>query len=124
MAIGAPAPDFSLPDPRTGSSVTLSQYAVGGKATLVMFLCNHCPFVIHLKPAIAELAKEYQVTTHSLHHLLHAWFIRVRQVGMLLPAFNMQARGVKVVAISSNSVQTHPQDGPEKMAADAEAFGK
>ena len=58
-----------------------------------MVLSNHCPFVIHLKPAIAALAKEYQ------------------------------AKGVAVIAISSNSTVTHPQDGPEEMAADAQVQG-
>ncbi|KAL4857673.1 hypothetical protein ACK3TF_002106 [Chlorella vulgaris] len=82
-----------LPEPLTGQTVKLSEYAAGAPATLVMFICNHCPFVVHLKPAITELAKDYQ------------------------------AKGVKVVAISSNSVETHPQDGPEKMAEDAKAQG-
>lgn len=87
------APDFTLPDPVTGQSVNLYEYSSGSRALLVMFLCVHCPFVVHLKDAIAELAKEYQ------------------------------SKGVKVVAISSNSLQTHPQDGPEKMAEDAIAHG-
>jgi thiol-disulfide isomerase/thioredoxin len=65
----------------------------GEKATLVMILSNHCPFVIMLKPAIAKLVKEYQ------------------------------ARGVGAVGISASSTQTHPQDAPDKMAVDAEEQG-
>lgn len=68
-----------LLEPLTGKTVQLSSYAAGAPATLVMFICNHCPFVVHLKPALTELAKEYQ------------------------------EKGVKVLAISSNSVETHPQ---------------
>ncbi|KAF8060293.1 hypothetical protein HT031_004828 [Scenedesmus sp. PABB004] len=93
LDIGSPAPTFELPDPLSGGTVSLSGAAAGAKATLVMFICNHCPFVVMLKPAIAALAKEYQ------------------------------ARGVAVVAISSNSTATHPQDGPEAMAADAKEQG-
>ncbi|KAL4433267.1 hypothetical protein ABPG77_003315 [Micractinium sp. CCAP 211/92] len=93
VALGTVAPDFELPDAVSGKNIKLSEYAAGAPATLVMFLCVHCPFVVHLKPSIAELAKEYQ------------------------------ARGVKVLAISSNSIQTHPQDGPDKMAEDAKASG-
>lgn len=70
---------LQLLEPLTGQTVRLSSYAAGAPATLVMFICNHCPFVVHLKPAITELVKEYQ------------------------------AKGVKVVAISSNSTETHPQ---------------
>lgn len=93
LALGAKAPDFTLTEPLTGGRVALSEYAAGAPATLVAFICNHCPFVIHLKPAIVQLAKDYE------------------------------ARGVRVLAISANSVETHPQDGPEAMAADAKAHG-
>lgn len=65
----------------------------GGKALLVMIISNHCPYVVLLKESLTELAKEYM------------------------------AKGVKVVAISSNSVQTHPKDGPEPMAEDAKKYG-
>lgn len=68
-------------------TVKLSAYAAGAPATLIMFICNHCPFVVHLKPAITQLAREYQ------------------------------GKGVKVLAISSNSVETHPQDGPDSMVS-------
>lgn len=79
VELGWKAADFTLPDVTSGGSVTLTAYAADAPATLVVFMCNHCPFVIHLKPALVQLAKDYQ------------------------------ARGVKVLAISSNSVETHPQ---------------
>ena len=93
LQAGFSAPDFQLPEPLTGGVVKLSEYSKDAKATVIMFICNHCPFVIHLKPAIVDLAKEYQ------------------------------ARNVAFVAISSNSVDTHPQDGPEMMAEDAKRHG-
>ncbi|EFN56396.1 hypothetical protein CHLNCDRAFT_22310 [Chlorella variabilis] len=93
VSLGTVAPDFVLLEPLTGVTVKLSAYAAGAPATLIMFICNHCPFVVHLKPAITQLAREYQ------------------------------GKGVKVLAISSNSVETHPQDGPDSMAEDARAQG-
>jgi hypothetical protein len=65
----------------------------GEKATIVMILSNHCPYVVLLKAAIAKLVAEYQ------------------------------PKGVGAVGISANSIETHPQDGPDKMAADAEEHG-
>ena len=93
LDVGFEAPEFALPEPLTGNVVSLREYTKGSKATMIMIICNHCPFVVHLKPAIVELAKEYQPL------------------------------GVSFVAVSSNSVQTHPQDGPEQMAEDAKASG-
>lgn len=89
---GTQAPDFCLPEPLTGKMVSLSDVR-GSKATVVMIICNHCPFVIMLKQAIVQLANDYKT------------------------------KGVGFVAISSNSVETHPQDGPEKMAEDAKIQG-
>eukprot|EP00892_Ulva_mutabilis_P008108 jgi/Ulvmu1/566/UM001_0574.1 len=89
MPIGTTAPDFKLPDPKTGQMVSLADVK-GEKGVLVMIISNHCPFVVMLKKEIANVGMEYQ------------------------------QKGVGVVAISSNSVQTHPQDGPELMAQDAE----
>ncbi|CAK0780999.1 hypothetical protein CVIRNUC_005250 [Coccomyxa viridis] len=91
--IGTKAPAFQLPEPVTGKIRTLEEISEGASATLVMFICNHCPFVKLLKEGMVNLAKDYQ------------------------------SRGLATVAISSNSVKTHPQDGPEEMAADAQAFG-
>jgi peroxiredoxin len=91
LPLGTLAPDFSLPDTE-GNIVSLSDFA-GKDALLVMFICNHCPYVKHLKTAIADLAREYQ------------------------------QKGVGVVAISSNDVANYPDDSPEKMKDDVEAFG-
>ena len=94
MAQGEKAPAFALPEPLTGKTVSLHDVAAGAKGTLVMFLCVHCPYVVHLKAAIRELAAEYK------------------------------AKGVAIVAISSNSVETHPQDGPEFIAKEAREMGE
>lgn len=91
LRVGEAAPAFQLPEPLTGKTWSLDDFR--GKPLLVMFICNHCPYVVHLKDNIVGLAKEYQ------------------------------GKGVEVVAISANSVQTHPQDGPEKMAEDAKNLG-
>ena len=59
LALGTPAPDFSLPEPATGETVTLSDFS-GADALLVVFLSNHCPFVKHLADHFAGIAAEYQ----------------------------------------------------------------
>ncbi|MFN3197443.1 MAG: thioredoxin family protein [Bradymonadia bacterium] len=84
LSPGTPAPDFSLPETTTGDQVSLSDYA--GRPLLVMFICNHCPFVVHLEAALAKLGHDYAETT------------------------------LGIVAISANSIESHPQDGPTKMA--------
>ena len=89
--LGARAPDFTLPDAR-GNPVALAEFA-GAPATVVVFLCNHCPYVKHLKPALAEFAHEY-VT-----------------------------REVAVVGINPNDAETHPEDGREAMLRDVAEFG-
>lgn len=85
MELGVNAPDFHLPEPATGATKSLEDIR-GDKATLVIFMCNHCPFVIHVIEAIVALANAYQ------------------------------AKGVGVVAISSNDVVNYPEDSPKKMA--------
>lgn len=82
--IGSPMPSFSLPDP--GSSRMVSSDTLSGKPVLIAFICNHCPFVVLIKEAFAQFAREYQ------------------------------AQGLEVIAISANDVGTHPQDSPDKMA--------
>jgi len=91
LPLGTQAPDFSLPNV-DGSTVSLSDFD-DAKALLVVFMCNHCPFVIHVAPELARLAAEYQ------------------------------AKGVAVVGISSNDVSTHPQDSPEQMVREAQERG-
>ena len=91
LPLGTKAPAFSLPNV-DGKTVSLNDFA-GSKGLVVMFICNHCPFVKHLRQALAEFGKEYQ------------------------------AKGLAVVAISSNDVATHPDDSPELMKAEAKSAG-
>ena len=88
--IGTPAPDFALPD-TAGSTVSRTDFE--GTPLLVMFLCNHCPYVKHLKTHLSGLAREYQ------------------------------ERGVGIVAINANDIDSYPEDSPPNMARDVEAFG-
>ena len=88
LPLGTRAPEFVLPDTVSGSDVQL-QSAEGKKATVVMFLCNHCPYVIHVNDEIVRLSNEY------------------------IP------KGVRFLAISSNDVENYPQDAPDKMAIQA-----
>jgi peroxiredoxin len=91
LPLGATAPSFELPDP-SGRAWSLAGFD-GSKALLVAFICNHCPFVKHVRAAFASLAAEYQ------------------------------RRGVAVLAIASNDALAYPDDGPEGMAAEAAAAG-
>ena len=86
--LGSKAPDFALPEPLTGRTVTLSDFA-GQDGLLVMFICNHCPYVQHLRHGLAELGRDYEESR------------------------------LGIVAISSNDVATYPTDGPGQMAVDA-----
>ncbi len=89
MPLGTVAPDFNLPD--TVSETHMSLQAIKGKkGTLVAFICNHCPFVIHINPEFSNMAKEYQ------------------------------EKGIGFVAISSNDAENYPQDGPHLMKQTAE----
>ncbi len=85
LPLGTPAPDFRLPDTVSGETLAFEDIA-GSEATLVMFICNHCPFVKHVLDELVRLGNDYD---------------RGR-VGM--------------VAISSNDVTGYPQDRPERMA--------
>ena len=91
LPLGTKAPDFSLPN-IDGKTVSLSDFA-DRKGLLVIFMCNHCPFVIHLRNELARFGRDYQ------------------------------AKGLGVVGISSNDVSTHPADSPQKMAEEAKAAG-
>lgn len=83
LALGTVAPDFSLPEPATGKTVALKDFQ--GKPLLVAFICNHCPYVLHIQTVFARMAEEYQ------------------------------AKGIAVVAINANDVANYPDDSPEKM---------
>ena len=90
LGLGTPAPEFQLPDARSGHTITLGEFS-GNQGLLVMFLCPHCPFVKHIQPGLAALAKDYAGSPLAM------------------------------VAISSNDVAQYPEDGPDglrQMAAD------
>jgi len=91
LPLGTGAPDFSLMNV-DGSTVSLSDMP-SGKPMLVIFMCNHCPFVVHLRSELASFGTEYQ------------------------------EKGLSIVGISANDVATHPDDSPEKMAEEAKAAG-
>ena len=91
LELGTPAPDFALPD-FDGRRHALADFA-GAPALLVVFICEHCPFVRHVRAAFAALAREYQ------------------------------PRGLAVVAINSNDLGAYPQDGPDAMRAEATHLG-
>jgi len=91
LELGTKAPDFALPD-TTGKTVRLSDFD-DAACLVVMFICNHCPFVKHMRDQIATLAEQYQ------------------------------QKGVAFVAINSNDVEKYPDDSPEKMAEEVKKVG-
>lgn len=84
LDIGTRAPDFSLPEPASGKTVSLEDFR--DRPLLVVFACNHCPYVLHIVESFADFARE------------------------------AQSRGLGVVMISANDVTGYPADSPEKMA--------
>jgi peroxiredoxin len=92
LPLGTAAPDFSLTDTVSGKKMSLASFKER-KALLVMFICNHCPYVKHLKSALAQLGKDYAT------------------------------KDVAIVGIGSNDPESHPDDAPDKLAADAKANG-
>lgn len=82
--LGTKAPDFKLPDTVSGNELTYSDVK-GKNGTLIIFSCNHCPYVIHINAALVKLAHDFMD----------------QEIG--------------VVAISSNDAEKYPQDGPDKM---------
>jgi len=91
LALGTPAPDFSLPNV-DGRTVSLGDFAEA-PALLVIFMCNHCPYVKHVASGLAKLAKEYQ------------------------------ARGVAVVGINANDADHYADDSPERMKEEVRSRG-
>ena len=91
LPLGTVAPDFRLPDPG-GKLVSLADYR-GAPALLVLFICNHCPYVKHLREGLAQLGRDYS------------------------------ARGVAIMAISANDAVNYPEDSPARMAAEAQSAG-
>ncbi|UCG57434.1 MAG: thioredoxin family protein [Phycisphaerales bacterium] len=84
LALGTAAPHFSLPDTK-GEKVSLTGFREA-PALLVIFMCNHCPFVKHILKGLVDLVGEYQ------------------------------AKGVAVVGVNSNDVENYPEDSPQNMA--------
>jgi len=91
LEIGTQAPHFDLPDPVSGNSVRLSDYQ--HKPLLVVFSCNHCPYVLHLLQSFSEYARE------------------------------IQEQGLSVVMINANDIENYPQDSPPKMIGLAQQYG-
>lgn len=92
IELGTKAPDFLLPDTVSGREMNFSDIK-GEKGTVVMFICNHCPYVIHVNDQLIALASDYK------------------------------KKGIGFVAISSNDVANYPQDGPELMKKHASKVG-
>lgn len=93
LPLGTKAPDFQLLNPSTGQMERLGDLARDARATVVMFLCNHCPYVLYINPEIVNITKEYG------------------------------PQGVHFVGINSNDALTHPEDAPEKMPEHARTVG-
>ena len=91
LPLGTEAPDFDLPDP-SGERHRLGE-AAGAKGIVVIFMCNHCPFVKLIREKLAEVARDYQ------------------------------AKGIAFFGINSNDASKYPDDAPDKMAEEIEAFG-
>ncbi|WP_430408522.1 thioredoxin family protein [Kordia sp.] len=88
LSLGTKAPDFMLYDTVSGENVFLTQEK-GTKGTVIMFICNHCPFVIHVNEGIVKLANDYM------------------------------SKGIGFIAISSNDVRNYPADSPDLMRKNA-----
>ena len=91
LPLGTLAPDFRLPDPG-GRLVSRADFS-DAPGLLVMFICNHCPYVKHIRGGLAAFARDYQ------------------------------PRGLAIVAINANDVSAYPDDRPEKMADEARQAG-
>lgn len=92
LPLGTPAPAFRLYEPASGRSVALDDFATA-QALLVVFICNHCPFVHLIREELARFARDY------------------------LP------RGLAMVAINSNDAASHSADSPERMTEEVARFG-
>ncbi|RNL95054.1 thioredoxin family protein [Sinomicrobium pectinilyticum] len=92
LALGTRAPEFDLPDTVSGKNISLSDIR-GETATVIMFICNHCPFVKHVNPEITRLATDYG------------------------------GKGIGFAAVSSNDAENYPDDAPGLMAENAREQG-
>ena len=84
MPLGTVAPEFSLHDTVSGNELSLNSL-LGETATVIMFICNHCPFVKHVQNELVRIGQEYP------------------------------QKGVSIIAINSNDISSYPEDAPEKM---------
>lgn len=84
LTLGSKAPEFYLKDMVSGNLVNLNEIK-SDKATVIIFMCNHCPYVQHILPKLIEVAKEYI------------------------------AKGISFIGINSNDIETYPEDSPEEM---------
>lgn len=92
LLLGTEAPPFNLPDTVSEETLSLEQLR-SPKATVIMFLCNHCPYVKHVNPEIVRIASEYT------------------------------PKGISFVGISSNDIEQYPEDGPDEMKKTAKELG-
>ncbi len=91
MPLGTTAPDFALPD--LDGTVKSLQQCKGSKGTVIVFMCNHCPYVKHVAPQLKAISDEYR------------------------------SKGITFIGISSNDVAEYPDDSPEKMREEAQSRG-
>ena len=92
LELGTKAPNFSLPDVVSGNAISLSTFA-GKKALLVMFICRHCPYVVHVREKLARLGRD------------------------------CTNKDIGIAAISANDAANYPDDAPEKLSAMAKELG-
>lgn len=92
LPLGTPAPDFDLADTVSGDRVSIQDVA-GSKALVVMFICNHCPYVVHIQQGLAEFGRDYS------------------------------GADVAIVGISSNDAETYPDDAPDLLGSVARRRG-
>jgi peroxiredoxin len=92
LALGTRAPDFTLPDVVSGRQISLNNFA-GKKALLVMFICAHCPYVVHVRDELARIGKDYA------------------------------GKSLGIVAISANDIANYPDDAPDKLRSMAQKLG-
>ena len=91
LALGTRAPDFRLPDVVSGKTISLATFS-GTRALLIMFICKHCPYVVHVREELARLGRDYAT------------------------------KDIGIVAISANDAASYPDDAPEQLAAMAKAL--
>ncbi len=91
LALGTRAPDFRLPDVVSGKSISLATFS-GTQALLIMFICKHCPYVVHVREELARLGRDYAT------------------------------KDIGIVAISANDAASYPDDAPEQLAAMAKTL--